>query len=68
LAWKADTDNVGVAGYLLYKNNQLLTTTAGLGFNDTTGEPGMLNVYALAAFDAAGNVSPQSAPMQTPRR
>jgi hypothetical protein len=68
LQWKATTDNVGVAGYLLYKNNQLLATTPSLSFDDAMPEPGILNVYTLAAFDAAGNISPTSAPVQPPRR
>jgi hypothetical protein len=68
LSWQPVTDNVGVAGYFLYKNGLLLTTTPGLSFTDTSTQPGMLNVYAVAAFDAAGNVSPQSDLVQPPRR
>jgi chitodextrinase len=61
LTWNAATDNVGVTGYDVYRNGSLLATTAGPSYSDTTVVPGTTYTYAVAAFDAAGNVSAQSA-------
>ncbi len=61
IAWTPDTDNVGVAGYHLYRNGTLIDTINGLSFTDTGLTPGASYSYTLAAFDAAGNVSAHSA-------
>ena len=61
LTWNAVTDNAGVTGYNVYRNGSLLATTAGPSYSDTTVVPGTTYAYAVAAFDAAGNVSAPSA-------
>ena len=61
LTWNAVTDNAGVTGYDVYRNGSLLATAAGPSYSDTTVVPGTTYTYAVAAFDAAGNVSAPSA-------
>ena len=58
LAWNASTDNVGVAGYRVFQNGQLVGTVTGTTFTGPL--PGGKNpsaTYHVVAFDAAGNVS-----------
>jgi chitodextrinase len=60
LSWNASTDNVGVDGYLIYKNGAQVATTAILTFQSTGLTPSTSYSYRVAAYDAAGNVSLQS--------
>ena len=60
LSWQPSTDNVGVTGYDIYRNGVLLATTTGTSYTDATVAHGSSYQYAVAAFDAAGNVSAQS--------
>jgi len=60
LRWTASTDAVGVAGYRVYRNSQLLATAAGTTYSDTTIEPLTSYSYTVVAVDAAGNASTQS--------
>ncbi|HJP95099.1 MAG TPA: hypothetical protein VJ875_24270 [Pyrinomonadaceae bacterium] len=57
LSWTASTDDVGVTGYRVFRDNGAtpISTVAGTTFND----PNQLgtHVYAVAAIDAAGNQS-----------
>ncbi len=57
LSWTASTDDVGVTGYRVFRDNGAtpISTVTGTTFND----PGQLgtHVYAVAAVDAAGNQS-----------
>ncbi len=57
LSWGAATDNVGVTGYEVYRNNSLLTTKTGTSHSDTTVSPGTEYSYQVRAIDAAGNRS-----------
>ena len=61
LAWNASTDNVGVTGYRVYRNGALAGTVSAALFNDSGLAASTSYTYAVAAFDAAGNTSPQSA-------
>ncbi|HHW49482.1 MAG TPA: DUF4469 domain-containing protein [Clostridiaceae bacterium] len=62
LKWNASTDNVGVAGYKVYRNGQhIATVTDGTTYNDTGLQPATVYKYAVSAFDAAGNNSARSA-------
>ncbi len=63
LAWQASTDNVGVTGYTIYRNNAVMTTVSGstLTYSDNTVQPSTTYSYTVDAFDAAGNHSAQSA-------
>jgi uncharacterized protein YndB with AHSA1/START domain len=59
LTWTASTDNVGVAGYEVYRNGVLATTvtTPTATLTGLTGN----NYYQVLAFDAAGNKSAKTA-------
>jgi acid phosphatase type 7 len=64
LAWNTATDDVGVAGYTVYRNGAAIATTSGPSattYSDTTVSPSTTYTYTVDAFDAAGNHSPQSA-------
>ena len=63
LSWSASTDNVGVAGYSVYRNGAALTTVSGstLSYADTTVASVTAYTYTVDAFDGAGNHSAQSA-------
>lgn len=56
LTWTTSTDNVGVTGYLVYRNG-VFHTDALNPFYDGTNLPAGTYTYAVAATDAAGNVS-----------
>jgi len=60
VSWGTATDDVGVAGYYLYRNGGVVANTAGISFTDTV-PPGVY-AYTVAAYDAAGNVSQQAGP------
>lgn len=62
LSWAASTDNVGVAGYQVYRGGSLITTTTSLNYSDTGLTGATTYSYTVAAYDAAGNASAQSAP------
>jgi hypothetical protein len=62
LTWHAATDNVGVAGYSVYRNDALAGGTPYLGWSDETVAPGSTYKYRVDAYDAAGNVT-RSAPI-----
>ena len=59
LTWTASTDNVGLAGYYIYRNGALITSVNGNTFIDYGLSPGIY-AYTVAAYDAAGNISPMS--------
>jgi len=61
LSWSASTDNVAVAGYRVYRNGALVGTATATGYTDSPGgKKGMSYTYTVVAYDAAGNLSPQS--------
>ena len=63
VTWAASSDNVGVAGYRVYRNgNQVGSTTTTLTYSDTGLTPSTQYSYTVVAFDAAGNVSSPSSP------
>jgi chitodextrinase len=64
LGWTAATDDVGVTGYDAYAGSTRATTVPG---NTTTAtveglHPGTTYSFSVTARDAAGNISPASAP------
>jgi chitodextrinase len=65
LSWQASTDNVGVAGYTLYRDGVTLATVSGstLSYSDITAMPTTTYSYSVDAFDTAGNYSAQSSPV-----
>ena len=60
LSWSASTDNVGVTGYILRRNGVQVATPATTSYADTGLSVGTYS-YTVAARDAAGNISPNSA-------
>jgi chitodextrinase len=61
LSWTASTDNVGVTGYRVYRAGAQIATSSTTSYSDTGLTASTLYSYTVAAYDAAGNVSPQSA-------
>ena len=65
LAWSAATDNTGVTGYTVYRDD-LATPLATLGpaltYTDTTVASSTAYTYRVTALDADGNESVKSAP------
>ncbi|MFT3914337.1 MAG: Ig-like domain-containing protein [Anaeromyxobacteraceae bacterium] len=57
LAWAASTDDRGVAGYDVERDGATVTSVPTPRFSDTGLQPGSTHVYAVRAFDAAGNAS-----------
>ncbi|MES2355275.1 MAG: fibronectin type III domain-containing protein [Pseudomonadota bacterium] len=61
LTWQPSTDNTGVIGYKVYRNGiQIAVTTMG-SYQDSGLIAGTVYAYNVAAYDAAGNTSAQSA-------
>lgn len=63
LAWSAATDNVGISGYRIYRNGIPVVTTTGLATSDNSLSPATTYTYAVTAYDAAGNESAPSSPV-----
>lgn len=61
VSWNASTDNVGVEGYYVYRNGAEVGNTPNTSYVDAV-SPGAAYSYTVAAYDAAGNVSPISTP------
>ena len=60
LSWSASTDNIGVSAYNVWRDGVQVATTSALTYADTGLSPSTTYTYTVAAFDAAGNVSPPS--------
>jgi chitodextrinase len=60
LSWAASTDNVGVAGYNIYRGGTKIATSTTTSFGDGTVTAGVAYSYKVAAYDGAGNASVQS--------
>lgn len=65
ISWLASTDNVGVSVYRVYRNGvEIGLVYPPYAFYINAGlSPGTSYSYTVAAQDAAGNLSPQSAPV-----
>jgi chitodextrinase len=70
LAWTASTDNIGVTGYLIYRNGNLVTTVGAsvLSYQDNGLSASTSYSYFVEAEDATGNLSAASnvVPVTTP--
>jgi glucose/arabinose dehydrogenase/chitodextrinase len=71
VSWSTSTDNVGVTGYHLYRctgsgctNFALINTVTVTPVQDPGLTPATTYNYVVSAFDAAGNESAQSTPVQ----
>jgi acid phosphatase type 7 len=60
LAWTASTDNVGVVGYQVFRDNVQIATSPTASFSDTGLQPQTTHSYKVVAFDAGGNFSAAS--------
>jgi chitodextrinase len=61
VSWSASVDNVAVTGYRVFRNGALLLTLGNVtSYADRFLSSGVTYVYAVQAFDAAGNVSGMS--------
>src|SRR5205814_2516938 len=61
LSWSASTDNVGVTDYIVRRNGVQVATPATTSYADTGLSAATTYSYTVAARDAAGNISPNSA-------
>jgi parallel beta-helix repeat protein len=64
LTWNASSDNVGVAGYDVYRNNTKMVTVTSTSSDQGGLACGTSYTFAVEAFDVAGNRSPR-APLNT---
>ena len=62
LTWTASTDNVGVAGYRIFRDGAQVGSSTTASFTDSTALPQTSYSYAVSAFDASGNTSARSDP------
>jgi len=62
LSWTASFDNVGVAGYFVYRNGAQVGSSYTTSYQDTSVSASTTYTYTVAAYDGGGNVSSQSAP------
>jgi hypothetical protein len=60
MSWAASTDNVGVAGYRIYRDGAAVATSPTPSYTDDGLSPSTTYKYKVAAFDAAGNQSAKS--------
>jgi hypothetical protein len=60
LSWSAATDNAGVAGYRIYRDDEQIGTTTDTAFSDTSCQSATSYAYTVRAYDAAGNLSSPS--------
>ena len=63
LSWSASTDNVGVAGYRVYRDGTLVASPGGTSASITGLTAGVPYSFTVSALDVAGNVSALSAPL-----
>jgi N-acetylmuramoyl-L-alanine amidase len=61
ITWDAATDNVGVAGYRVFRDGAQVGVATSLSFNDANVVGGTSYRYTVVAHDAAGNPSDLSA-------
>ena len=62
LAWTASSDNLAVTGYSIFRNGASVGTSGTTSFSDVGLAASTAYSYTVAAYDAAGNASAQSAP------
>jgi chitin-binding protein len=60
LTWNTSTDNVGVKGYQIFRNGEMIDTVPGTHFIDKKLQPSTEYSYTVKAIDAAGNLSKES--------
>jgi len=60
LSWTASTDNIGVAGYKVYRGGVYIGYSTAPGYTDAGLSPSTAYSYQITAYDAAGNESVRS--------
>ncbi len=63
ISWQASTDNVGVSGYKVFRDNIEITDVTGVEYSDTGLNQNTHYSYTINAYDAAGNQSAKSNPL-----
>jgi hypothetical protein len=61
LSWTASTDNIGVTGYIIYRNGKKIGTTASTSYQSTALKASTRYTYFVKACDAVENRSAKSA-------
>lgn len=61
LSWNASTDNIGVVGYKIFRNGTQIDTTTSNSYSNMGLTAATAYSYTVAAYDAIGNTSAQSA-------
>jgi chitodextrinase len=64
LSWNASSDNVGVTGYQIVQNGNVVQSVTGLSTTATGLSANTTYYFNVKAFDAAGNISNASATIQ----
>lgn len=57
LSWDASNDNVGIAGYKLFRDSTLIADLNATSFFDSGLQAGQTYLYSVSAYDFAGNES-----------
>jgi len=57
LKWTASTDDVGVAGYKIFRGNEEIGSSVTTTYSDTNLDPITSYCYSVKAYDAVGNIS-----------
>ena len=60
LSWTASTDNVGVMGYNIYRNDALVASTTATSYNNVGLTPSTAYEFFVRAYDGEDNLSAQS--------
>jgi chitodextrinase len=63
ISWGASNDDVGVAGYHVYRDGELVGTTPTLTYSDTGLISNTEYAFTVAAYDEADNQSPETSPV-----
>lgn len=62
LAWDPSSDDIGVAGYKIFRDGVQVATSAAASYTDTSLSPATTYSYTVSAYDSAGNNSAESSP------
>lgn len=62
VSWSPSSDDTGVTGYDVYRNNRVIATVGGTSYTDTVPVAG--SRYTVRAHDAAGNRSASPVPVK----
>jgi hypothetical protein len=63
IAWAPSTDDTGVTGYFIQNAGAQISSVSSSSFSHLNLPPGTSFQYSVVAYDAAGNLSPESSPL-----